>query len=68
MKRINMKKKSLALFLVMAMAAASMTGCGDKKAAEEPATEVNFADIAGNTPEETTEAATEGSRPRHSHR
>ena len=59
MKRINMKKKSLALFLVMTMAAASMTGCGDKKAAEEPATEVNFADIAGNTPEETTEAATE---------
>ena len=59
MKRMNMKKKSLALFLVMAMAAASMTGCGDKKAAEEPATEVNFADIAGNTPEETTEAATE---------
>ena len=59
MKRMNMKKKSLALFLVMAMAAASMTGCGDKKAAEEPATEVNFADIAGNTPAETTEAATE---------
>ena len=59
MKRINMKKKSLALFLVMTMAAASMTGCGDKKAAEEPATEVNFADIAGNTPEETTEAASE---------
>ncbi|MBQ2257618.1 MAG: DUF3048 domain-containing protein [Lachnospiraceae bacterium] len=59
MKRMNMKKKSLALFLVMAMAAASMTGCGDKKVAEEPATEVNFADIAGNTPAETTEAATE---------
>ena len=59
MKRMNMKKKSLALFLVMAMAAASMTGCGDKKAAEEPATEVNFADIAGNTPEETTEASAE---------
>ena len=59
MKRMNMKKKSLALFLVMTMAAASMTGCGDKKAAEEPATEVNFADIAGNTPAETTEAATE---------
>lgn len=36
-----------------------MTGCGDKKAADEPATEVNFADIAGNTPEETTEASTE---------
>lgn len=36
-----------------------MTGCGDKKAAEEPATEVNFADIAGNMPEETTEASTE---------
>lgn len=36
-----------------------MTGCGDKKVADEPATEVNFADIAGNTPEETTEASTE---------
>lgn len=59
MKRMNMNKKSLALFLVMTMAAASMTGCGDKKAAEEPATEVNFADIAGNMPEETTEASTE---------
>lgn len=59
MKRMNMNKKSLALFLVMTMAAASMTGCGDKKAADEPATEVNFADIAGNTPEETTEASTE---------
>ena len=59
MKRMNMNKKSLALFLVMTMAAASMTGCGDKKVADEPATEVNFADIAGNTPEETTEASTE---------
>ena len=59
MKRMNMKKKSLALFLVMTMAAASMTGCGDKKAAEEPATEVNFADIAGETPAETIEAPEE---------
>lgn len=59
MKRKNMNKKSLALFLVIAMAAASMTGCGGKEAAAEPATEVNFADIAGNTTEETTEAATE---------
>lgn len=72
MKKNELKKKSIALFLVMAMATASLAGCGDKKA-EEPATEINFADIADvqeDTPEttevveteaveETTEEATE---------
>lgn len=47
MKKTNMKNRGIALFLVIAMAAASMTGCGGKK--EEPETEINFADIAGDT-------------------
>ena len=45
MKKNELKKKSMALFLVIAMAASALAGCGDKKT-EEPATEINFADIA----------------------
>lgn len=46
--KMNIKKRSIALFLVTAMAAAFMAGCGNKDEAEEPKTEINFADIAGN--------------------
>ncbi|MBQ2115676.1 MAG: DUF3048 domain-containing protein, partial [Lachnospiraceae bacterium] len=44
------------MFLVIAMAASALTGCGDKKT-EEPATEINFADIADV--KEDTQSATE---------
>ncbi|MDE7414875.1 MAG: DUF3048 domain-containing protein [Lachnospiraceae bacterium] len=49
MKRKSVKNKGIALFLVMAMAAASMTGCGGKEASKEPAKEIDFADITGNS-------------------
>lgn len=48
MKRKNVKNKGMALLLVIAMAAASMTGCGGKDEATEPAKEIDFADITGN--------------------
>lgn len=48
MKRRNVKNKGMALLLVIAMAAASMTGCGSKEDAKEPAKEIDFADITGN--------------------
>lgn len=48
MKRKSVKTKGAALLLVMAMAAASMTGCGGKEDAKEPTKEVDFADITGN--------------------
>lgn len=58
MKRTNMKKKSAALFLVIALAAASLNGCGSKEnTQDEPVTEVNFADIINNV--ETIETETE---------
>ena len=48
MKRKNIRNKSIALLLVAAMAAASMTACGNKEdSAKEPATEINFADLTG---------------------
>lgn len=47
MKKMNMKSKGIALVLVVAMAAASMTACGNKEDAKEPATEIDFADITG---------------------
>lgn len=56
MKKNELKKKSMALFLVIAMAASALAGCGDKKT-EEPATEINFADIADV--KEDTQSATE---------
>lgn len=70
MKKMNMKvkNKSVALFLAITMAAASISGCGNKNDTQEPASEVNFADITGNnsaaeeTPDveaETQEASTE---------
>lgn len=47
MKRRNVKNKGMALLLVIAMAAASMTACGDKKDdAPEPVTEIDFGNIA----------------------
>lgn len=55
-----MKSKGIVLLLTIAMAAASMTGCGDKNKTQEPETEINFADITGNTgdtPEENPELA-----------
>lgn len=69
MKRKNIKMKSIALLLIMSMAAASMAGCGSAEESEEPVTEVDFADIAGNTvtepetqtQEESTEAESEES-------
>ena len=48
MKRNKMKKKGIALLLALTMAAAAMTGCGDKKGSE-PVKELDFADIAGDT-------------------
>ena len=48
MKRNKMKKKGIALLLALTMAAAAMTGCGDKKDSE-PVKELDFADIAGDT-------------------
>ncbi len=48
MKRKSMKKKGIALLLVIAMAAASMTGCGNKEGAKEPPKEIDFSDISGN--------------------
>ena len=48
MKRNKMKKKGIALLLALTMAAAAMTGCGDKKESE-PVKELDFADIAGDT-------------------
>lgn len=57
MKRKNMKNKGIALLLVMAMAAASMTGCGNKEESKEPTTEIDFADLTGggsNSSSDTT--------------
>lgn len=49
-----MKKKVVSLFLVAAMAATMMTGCGDKKEADAPA-----ADAAADAGETTPDAATD---------
>lgn len=63
MKRKNMKNKSIALFLAVTIAAASMTGCGSKNETQEPATEVNFADITGNNNNTTAETTPEAETP-----
>ncbi|MDE7323312.1 MAG: DUF3048 domain-containing protein [Lachnospiraceae bacterium] len=61
MKRNNLKNKGLALLLVITLAGASMSGCGEKNT--EPAPEINFNDITGNSEdannalEENSEAA-----------
>lgn len=47
MKKMSMKKRNIALLLAMTMAAASMTGCGNKEDATEPTPEINFSDITG---------------------
>lgn len=60
MKRNNVKNKGLALLLVITLAAASMSGCGEKNT--EPTPEINFNDITGNSgdtdnaPEENSDA------------
>jgi hypothetical protein len=57
-----MKKKSVILMLAIAMTASSLTACGSQSTSTtEPATEINFADIAGTTTDEVkeTETATE---------
>jgi hypothetical protein len=68
-----MKKKNVILLLAIAMTATSITACGSTTASNnEPASEINFADIAGtntttdevqeteaSTEEATTEEATE---------
>ena len=72
MKRKTLKNKGIALLLVIAMAAASMTGCGNKEEVQEPATEIDFGAITGDaqsvsnnapetpaTEESSTEQATE---------
>ncbi|MDE6055832.1 MAG: DUF3048 domain-containing protein, partial [Lachnospiraceae bacterium] len=58
MKRKSVKNKGIALLLVMAMAAASMTGCGGKEASKEPAKEIDFADITGNSNSNNSDNAT----------
>lgn len=63
MKRKNMKNKSIALFLAVTIAAASMTGCGSKNETQEPATEVNFADITGNNNNTIAETTPEAETP-----
>jgi len=47
MRRKNMKNKGMAFLLVVAMAAASMTGCGNKQETQEPATEFDFGGVTG---------------------
>lgn len=59
MKRKNMKNKGLALLLVITMAAASMTACGDKEETKEPATEINFADLTGDNSNNNIDTAPE---------
>lgn len=65
MKRNNTKNKGIALLLVITLAAASMSGCGGKNA--EPAPEINFNDITGNSgdnadnPQEENSEAVESS-------
>jgi hypothetical protein len=58
-----MKKKNVILLLAMTLAATALTACGSTTASnDEPATEINFADIAGtNDTEEVkeTQASTE---------
>ncbi len=54
MKKRNIQNKGIALFMAITLAAASLCSCGSKEDTEEPATEINFADITNNnadTPE-----------------
>ena len=48
MKKLDGKKKGMTLLLVLALAAASLSGCGDKGKQDEPKTEINFSDIVNN--------------------
>lgn len=72
MKRKSMRNKGMALLLVMAMAAASMTACGNKDGGtKEPPKEIDFSDITGNNntdnsgevPPETSDVAGTVSEP-----
>lgn len=67
MKRKSMKNKGMALLLVMTMAAAFMTGCGDKNETQEPTTEINFADLTGggsdSSSDNSTPETSEGEEP-----
>lgn len=62
MKKMNLKKKNIALLMAVTLAAASLSACGSSKEEQKPATEVNFADIAGTAETqvvETVEPSTE---------
>lgn len=67
MKRKSMKNKGMTLLLVMTMAAAFMTGCGDKNETQEPTTEINFADLTGggsdSSSDNSTPETSEGEEP-----
>ena len=53
MKRMDLNKKSLTIFLAMTLAMASLSGCGKDDSSNS---DVNFADIAGtNQPQQTQE-------------
>ncbi len=64
MKKMNMKK-GMALFMVMALAASTMTACGNKPNNEEPATEIDFNDMgnSADSSEPATEEASTDSAP-----
>lgn len=49
MRKTGIKRKGIVLFLAVAMAAASMTGCGGKNKGNQKETEISFDDIAGKT-------------------
>lgn len=57
----------MTLLLVMTMAAAFMTGCGDKNETQEPTTEINFADLTGggsdSSSDNSTPETSEGEEP-----
>lgn len=62
MKKLNRKRNGAVLLLVIALAAASLGGCGDKNnKKDEPKTEINFSDITNNPgdAEPETEASTQ---------
>ena len=48
MKRKNIKNRGIALFMAVTLAGAVLCSCGAKDEEEEPATEINFADITNN--------------------
>ena len=55
MKKMNLKKKNIALLMAVTLAAASLSACGSSKEEQKPATEVNFADIAGTAETQVVE-------------